>query len=93
MVIDLGDAASSRFAGALHHRLEVSERICLGRVLRHLIAQPPVDLSGSFTQHIAGDVGVDVQCSRRRYMAQHGGEGLVSMPFSSAMVAKVWRRS
>ena len=51
VVIDLGDAASSRLSGAPHDWLEVGERICLSRVLRHLIAQPPVNLSGSFTQH------------------------------------------
>ena len=76
MVVDLGDAPSAWFSGAPHDRLEVGKRICLRRVLRYRIAQATVDLGGSFTQHIAGDVGVDVQGGGRRHMAQHGGECL-----------------
>ena len=76
VVAEFCDAAGSRLAGAPHDRLEVSERICLGRVLRHLIAQPPVDLGSSFTQHVAGNVGIDIQRCRSRHMAQHGRECL-----------------
>lgn len=78
VVVDLGDAASSRLAGAPHNRLEVGERILrrLRRVFRHLIAQATVDFCSGFVEHIAGDVGVDIQCCSRRHVAQHGGEGL-----------------
>ena len=76
VVVDLSNAAGPRLSGAPHDRLEVSERICLSRVLRHLIAQASVDLGGSFTQHVAGVVGVYVQGGSRRYMPQHGGKGL-----------------
>ena len=76
VVVDLGDAAGSGLSGAPHDRLEVSERICLRRVLRYLIAQSPVDLGGGLAKHVAGDVGVNVQGGGRRHMAQHGGEGL-----------------
>ena len=57
VVVDLGDAASSRFAGAPHNRLEIGEWIlcCFRRVFLHLIAQAPVDFGGSFTQHMIAD--------------------------------------
>ena len=61
VVVDLGDTASSRLSCAPHDRLEVGERICCRRVLRHFIAQATVDLGGSFAEHVAGDVGVNVQ--------------------------------
>lgn len=47
----------------------------LGGIL-HLVAQPPADLGRRLALHIPGDMGIDVQGSGRRYMAQHGGEGL-----------------
>lgn len=74
VVVELGNAASSQLAGAPHDQPEVGERVllCLSRVLRHLIAQAPVDHNCSFTQHVAGDVSVDVQRDRRRHMAQYG---------------------
>ena len=76
MVIEFCDAAGSRLAGAPHDRLEVSERICFRRVLRHLIAQAPIDFGGGFAEHIASDVRINVQRCSRRHMAQHGGECL-----------------
>ena len=76
VVVEFCDAAGSRLAGAPHDRLEVSERICLRRVLRHLIAQAPIDFGGGFAEHIASDVRINVQRCSRRHMAQHGGECL-----------------
>ena len=89
VVVDLSNAAGPRLSGAPHDRLEVSERICLTRVLRHLIAQASVDLGGGFVQHVTGDVGVDIQRCRRRHMTQHGGEGFDVHTIFNAMVAKV----
>jgi len=43
---------------------------------RRRLADAAVDVGGGLPLHIVGDVGIDVQRSRRRYMAQHGGEGL-----------------
>ena len=76
VVIEFIDAASAGLSDAPHDRLKVGKGIlrCLRSVLRHFIAQAAVDLGGSFTEHVAGDVGVDVQCGCRRHMAQHGGE-------------------
>ena len=67
VVIDLGDAAGSRLAGTPHDRLEICERVlcCFRRGFRHFIAQAPVDFCGGFTQHVTGDVGVDIQRGRR----------------------------
>ena len=78
MVVEFRDAPGSRLSGAPGHRLEVNEGILLllWSILRHLVAQATVDLGGGFTEHIAGDVGINVQRGRRRHMAQHGGEGL-----------------
>ena len=78
MVVELRDAAGSGFSGAPGHRLEIDERIlrCLRGFLRHLVAQATVDLGGGFTEHVAGDVRINVQRGRRRHMAQHGRESL-----------------
>lgn len=78
VVIEFVDAAGSRLSNAPRDRLEVDQGIlrCLRSVLCHFIAQASVDLGGGFAEHVAGDVGVDVQCGRRRHMAQHGGESL-----------------
>ena len=67
VVVELVDAAGTGFSGAPHNRLEVGQGIlrCLRSVLRHRIAQASVDFGGGFTEHIAGDVGVDVQRGRR----------------------------
>ena len=48
---------------APHDRFEVGEGVlrCLRSVLRHLIAQASVDLGGGFAEHVAGDMGVDIQ--------------------------------
>ena len=94
VVVNLSNAAGSRLSGAPHDRLEVSERIFLSRVLCHFIAQATVDFGGSFTQHIAGDVGVDVQGGGRRHVAQHGGEGLdihaVLQGHGGESMAQIW---
>ena len=78
MVVELGDAAGPGLSCAPGHRLKVGEGILrrLWSILRHLVAQATVDLGGGFTEHVAGDVGINVQRGRRRHMAQHGGEGL-----------------
>ena len=78
VVVEFRDAAGARLTGTPHDRLEVGEGILcrLRAILRHLVAQAPVDLGGGFAEHVAGDVGVDVQRCRRRHMAQHSGEGL-----------------
>ena len=44
--------------------------------LRIDLCDPLVDLCRRLRPHGIGDVGVDVQCSGRRHMAQHRGEGL-----------------
>lgn len=77
VVIELVDASSAGLSDAPHDRLEVGQGIlrCLRSVLRYFVAQAPVDLGGGFAEHVAGDVGVDVQRGCRRYVAQHGGEG------------------
>lgn len=67
VVVEFRDAAGARLTGAPHDRLEVGEGILrrLRGVLRHLVAQAPVDLGGGIAEHVAGDVCVDVQrCSR-----------------------------
>ena len=78
MVIDLGDAPGARLSLSSLHRLEVRSQVllCLNGFLLYLVAQPTVDLGRRLGLHIPGDVGVDVQGSGRRHMAQHGGEGL-----------------
>ena len=70
MIIEFGDVADSQLAGAPHNRSKVGERIlcCFRRVLRHFIVQASVNLGDSFTQHIADDVGVNVQGGGRRRM-------------------------
>ena len=62
VVIEFIDAAGARFSYAPHDWLEVGKGVlrCLRSVLRHLVAQAPIDLGGGFTEHVAGDVGVDV---------------------------------
>ena len=78
MVVEFRDAPGSRLSGAPGHRLKVGEGILrrLWSILRHLVAQATVDLGGCFTEHVAGNVGINVQRGRRRHMAQHGREGL-----------------
>ena len=62
VVIEFVDAAGAGLSDAPHNRLEVGKGIlrCLRSVLRHLVAQAPIDLGGGFAEHVAGDVGVDV---------------------------------
>ena len=67
VVVEFRDAAGARLTGAPHNRLEVGEGILrrLRGVLRHLVAQAPVDFGGGIAEHVAGDVGVDVQGGSR----------------------------
>ena len=76
VVIEFVDAAGSGLSGASHDWLEVGKGVLcyLRSVLRHFIAQPTVNLSRGLTEHISGDVGVDIQRGRCRHMAQHSGE-------------------
>ena len=78
VVIDLRDAPGAGLPGLSQHWLEARSQVlfCLNGFLLYLVAQPPVDLGRRLALHIPGDVGVDVQGGGRRYMAQHGGEGL-----------------
>ena len=46
------------------------------------MGNPAIDLCCRLRPHRAGDVGVDVQRGGRRYVAQHGGEGLHIHPVS-----------
>ena len=67
VVIEFIDAAGARFSYAPHDWLEVGKGVlrCLRSVLRHYVTQTSVDLGGGFTEHVTGDVGVDVQRGRR----------------------------
>lgn len=78
MVVDLGDVPGAGRPGLAQHRLEVfgCALFRLSGFLPYFVAQPPADLGRRLALHIPGDMGIDVQGSGRRYMAQHGGEGL-----------------
>ena len=86
VVIELRDAPDTRLSGAPGHRLEIDARVlcCLIGFLLYFIAQAAVDLGHGLDLYFPDDADVDFQRCSRRHMAQHGSEGLVSMPFSRA---------
>ena len=88
VVIDLADTSCACPAAIAHIRLEIGHsqffRLGWGHSLSQLrivllqrcFADAAVNIGSGGSLHIVGNVGVNIQRSRRRHMAQYGGESL-----------------